>query len=107
MQTLFPDIEEIFTEDCTTSVFPDDPIPFPDKQYACVVIDPPWPIKKIQRKVRPNQVEMDYPVMSVDEIKELDIPSLLMADAWVFLWTTQKYFPVSFNILDVWGLKYR
>ncbi len=33
------------------------------------VIDPPWPMAKIKRKVRPNQAaDLDYPTMSIAEI---------------------------------------
>jgi len=36
--------------------------------YDVIVIDPPWPMEKIERDVRPNQVAFDYPTMSEDEL---------------------------------------
>lgn len=43
-----------------------DPIATPDGTYRCIVIDPPWPMKKIEREERPDQgVELDYPTMNV------------------------------------------
>jgi N6-adenosine-specific RNA methylase IME4 len=72
--------------------------------YDVIVIDPPWDIKKIERDVAPEQVDLDYPTMSLDEIKALDIPCA--EDCHVFLWTTQKFLRPSFDILEAWGLTY-
>jgi len=72
--------------------------------YDVIVIDPPWPMKKIERDVAPNQVEFDYPTMSLDEIKALEVPCA--DDCHVWLWTTQKYLPEAFDVLKSWGLKY-
>jgi N6-adenosine-specific RNA methylase IME4 len=72
--------------------------------YDVIVIDPPWPIKKIDRDVAPNQVEFEYPTMTVNEVMGLEIPA---ADGChLFLWTTQKYLPDAFKILNFWGFKY-
>ena len=38
----------------------------PDGRYGCIVIDPPWPMEKIEREVRPNQVDFEYPTGSAD-----------------------------------------
>jgi len=77
------------------------------KKYNVIVVDPPWPIKKLIRKKRPNQVEMDYKTMSLDEIRKLNIGSLASDEiCWLFLWTTQKYLFESKSILEGWGFKY-
>lgn len=72
--------------------------------YDVIVIDPPWDTKKIERDCAPTQVEFDYPVMSVEEIRDLNIPC--SDDCHVWLWTTQKFLPHAFNIINSWGLKY-
>lgn len=76
----------------------------PTGLYDVAVIDPPWPIEKIERDVRPNQVELDYPTMTLEEIKAITLP--LADDAHVWLWTTPRFLPASFEILQAWGLKY-
>lgn len=76
----------------------------PDGLYDVIVIDPPWKMKKIERNVAPEQVEMDYPTMTLEEIADLDIPSA--DDCHVFLWTTQKYLPKTFELFQKWGVKY-
>jgi len=72
--------------------------------FDVIVIDPPWPIEKIERDIAPNQVKLDYPTMTIDEIKELKIPCADNCHVW--LWTTQKYLPAAFEILELWNLKY-
>lgn len=72
--------------------------------YDVIVIDPPWEMTKINRDCRPNQVEFDYPTMPLAEIESLEIPAA--DDCHLFLWTTQKYLPISFDILDTWGFNY-
>lgn len=72
--------------------------------YDVVVIDPPWPMQKIERDERPNQSEFDYPVMTEQQITGITLPCA--EDAHVFLWTTQKFLPMAFRILETWGLKY-
>jgi len=74
------------------------------KKYDVIVIDPPWEMKKIERDVAPNQVEFDYPTMTVDEIKNIELPA--KDDCHIWLWTTQKYLPDAFQIFEHWGVKY-
>lgn len=72
--------------------------------YDVIVIDPPWPMQKIERDERPNQSEFDYPTMTEDELGALDIPAA--DDCHMWLWTTQKFMPMAFRLLDQWGFKY-
>jgi len=72
--------------------------------YDVLVIDPPWPVAKIERDQRPNQVGLDYPTMTEDEIAALTIPAA--KDCHVWLWTTQRFLPVAFRLLEGWDLKY-
>lgn len=85
----------------------ENPPELPTGTYRTVVIDPPWPMTKIPREVRPMQHGFDYPTMSVDEIAAMDIGARLNDDSFVFLWTTQKFLPSAFDILKGWGLDYR
>lgn len=78
-----------------------------DKKYDLIYADPPWPVSKILRKSRPNQVEMDYPTMSVDDIKALPVATLAMDNASLFLWTTHRFLPMSFDVMRSWGFKYQ
>ena len=76
----------------------------PEGKYRTIVIDPPWDMEKIQRDLAPNQVDFDYPTMSLDEIKDFKLPAHEECHLW--LWTTQKYLRPSFNLLDAWDFTY-
>jgi len=75
-----------------------------DGLYDVIVIDPPWPMKKIDRDVRPNQKEFDYPTMDIKEISNITIPA--GPDCHLWMWTTQKFLPDAFQILSFWGFRY-
>lgn len=75
-----------------------------EKLYDVIVLDPPWPMAKIEREVRPNQSEFDYPTMSEDELENLTVPC--SGDCHVWVWTTHRFLPMAFRLLDAWGLKY-
>lgn len=75
--------------------------------YDVVVIDPPWPMEKIERDVRPNQVAFDYPTMSEEEIAaQVETLQPFAADCHAWLWTTQRFLPMAFRLLDRWQLTY-
>ena len=88
---------------------PPDKIDAPSKIYKTLVIDPPWPIKKIERDVRPDQGQyLDYPTMTIDEIKALPISKWVdPTGAHIYLWTTHKFLPVAFEVFKEWKVKYQ
>lgn len=72
--------------------------------FDVIIMDPPWPIEKIARDVSPEQNLMPYPTMTLEEIGALKVPAA--DNCHVFVWTTQKYLPATFALLNKWGLKY-
>lgn len=77
------------------------------KKYSVIYVDPPWAVKKIIRKVRPNQVEMDYPTMTLEAIKSLPVQNIAAENSSLWLWTTHKYLPDAFDVMEQWGFKYQ
>ncbi len=75
--------------------------------YRTLVVDPPWPIEKIQRNVRPNQDFIDYETMDLDEIFGLDVPIWADDHAHLYLWTTHKHLPDALEIMSHWGFAYQ
>lgn len=76
----------------------------PDGKYDVVVIDPPWPMEKIERDCRPNQHAFDYPTMQEEELLNLKIPAA--DDCHLFLWTTHKFLPIALRLTEQWGFRY-
>ena len=73
-------------------------------KYDVIVIDPPWPMEKIERDVRPNQHGFDYPTMSEDELEAVHLPAA--DDCHLFLWTTHKFLPMAFRLTECWQFRY-
>lgn len=82
-------------------------LPLPDGQYQCLVIDPPWPIEKIERDERPNQVGLDYPTMTLEELAALPVQDLAADDCHLYLWTTHKFLPDALKLAEAWGFRYQ
>jgi len=80
----------------------------PNGGFHTIVIDPPWPVKKIVRKVRPNQkADLDYITMTIEEIEQIPVKSIASENSVIFLWTTHAFLERSFSIMRGWGFKYQ
>lgn len=77
-------------------------------KFRAIVIDPPWPVEKIQREQRPLQATwLDYQTMTLDEIEELPIPEYADAGGChVYLWVTHKFLPFGLECFHEWDVKY-
>ncbi len=64
-------------------------------------------MQKIERDVRPNQVEFDYPTMDEEELKAFPLPDFAADDCHLYLWTTQKHLPLALRLAEHWGFKYQ
>lgn len=79
--------------------------------YEVVAIDPPWAYEEKggfspeQHDQDGNRGGVDYPTMTVEQIKDIKLP--LTDDAVVFLWTTHAFLKDAFDIIETWGLTYK
>jgi N6-adenosine-specific RNA methylase IME4 len=83
------------------------------KRYSTIVVDPPWRYGKWGKASKPNyeghipkESDLPYDWMSVEEIKALPVGSLANNDCELYVWTTQKYLPDTFDVIKYWGFKY-
>jgi N6-adenosine-specific RNA methylase IME4 len=83
-----------------------EPAPVPPGRYGTIVVDPPWPMQKIERDVRPNQAGFDYPTMSEEQLAAYGVPNMAADDCHLFCWTTQKFLPMSLRLVEAWGFRY-
>lgn len=83
-------------------------------KYSTIVVDPPWTYGAwgvaSQKASMPGAgfkpTPFPYNDMSLDEIKSLPVRNLSAENCELYLWTTQKYLPVSFEVVKAWGFKY-
>ena len=88
------------------------------KRYSTIIVDPPWKYGKwgkasekaflvsgINEETN-NEIPLPYNWMSIDEIKALPIGILADENCELYLWSTQKYLPDTFEVIKAWGFKY-
>lgn len=84
----------------------------PAGTYRTIVADPPWP-QKGAGPLRGREGFLDasgaskampYALMSVAEIKALEVPAA--PDAHLYLWTTSRFLRDAFDVLEAWGFRY-
>lgn len=82
--------------------------PLPASDFRCITVDPPWPIQKITRDVRPAQGQaIDYPTLTVEEIRDLVGDVVTRQDGChVYLWTTHRFLPDAFDLFESWAVKF-
>lgn len=77
-------------------------------RYKTIVADPPWHYGSWSAPSnRKGQVyEMPYKTMTVQEICDMPVSIIADDDSQLFLWTTNKYLPNAFDVMEQWGFKY-
>jgi N6-adenosine-specific RNA methylase IME4 len=83
------------------------------KRYRTIVADPPWAYETGcvalgpgHGVLRANQ-PLPYDGMSLEAIKALPVGDLAAPDCRLFCWTTNRYLPEAFGVLEAWGFRYR
>ena len=91
------------------------PLCWPSGRFKTIVADPPWPYGKWGTaseagRYKGNQFfshrPMTYQTMTVQEIAALPVAGCAAADCDLYLWTTQKYLPDAFSVMQAWGFRY-
>lgn len=78
----------------------------PKGKYRCLVIDPPWPVQKIERDERPLQGKsLNYPTWSIERIAALTVPAV-GDGCHVYLWRPHHFYDAASDIFKAWGVEY-
>lgn len=72
--------------------------------YNIIYADPPW---QYDRKVGQGTAENHYNTMPLDDIKNLNVPSICADNAILFLWTTFPMILEGLETIKAWGFKYK
>ena len=73
--------------------------------YPVIYVDPPWRYEHSETESR--AIENQYPTMSLDEIKALDINTITTDDCIMFMWATSPKLAESLEVIAAWGFSYR
>ena len=86
-------------------------IPFPDKKYKTIYLDPPWEyINKKTGGSMSSGAEQKYSTLCLEELGDLPIKDISdKSGAVMFLWVVcpLKYDIANSNLLSAWGFEYK
>ena len=74
-------------------------------KYTVIYADPPWQYEHPISDSR--DIEEKYPTVTLEEICELDVPSIAHDDAVLYLWTPPSINEQAFKVVEAWGFSYR
>lgn len=76
------------------------------KKYNIIYCDPPWSYK--DKALAGNRGACcKYPVMNIEDIKNLPIKELSADDCLLFIWVTFPLLQEGLDTLSSWGFKYK
>lgn len=79
----------------------------PKGKWNVIYADPPWKYNDIQDTPKLGGAIKHYPTMTIKELCNLDIPSLCVDNAILFIWTTSPILEECFEVINSWGFKYK
>ena len=73
-------------------------------KYPTVYADPPWRYANVSSRAA---AENHYTTMSLEEICNEPVKSLVAEIAHLHLWTTNAFLREAFDVIDAWGFRYK
>ncbi len=80
-------------------------VPSPSR-FSTVLLDPPWTYQ--DKALAGNRgAGCKYPLLTIEHLKQLDVPNILSPDAAVFMWATMPLLQEALDLYRAWGLTYK
>jgi N6-adenosine-specific RNA methylase IME4 len=86
------------------------PVAPPVGQFSCIVVDPPWPMEKIERLKHPERTVLDYPTMTLEQMADdewVPVRQKAADDCHLYLWVTHRFLPAGLDLLERWDFRYQ
>ena len=80
-------------------------LPMGEQKFSVVYADPPWRYDFAETANR--EIENQYPTMSINEIKDMDIGSICHSEAVLYLWSPAPKLLESLSVMEAWGFEYK
>lgn len=85
---------------------------FPEGPFDIVLADPPWDYdNRVQHGGAGSDytsgAEAFYPTMTLAELEDLPVKSLLARHALIYMWTTGPQVETAMRVLRAWGAPYK
>ena len=77
------------------------------KKYQIIYADPAWKYNDKQNTKLLGGAIKHYSTMTIKEICDLDVKSIIEDNAVLFLWATSPLLEESFKVIKSWGFKYK
>ncbi|MGW0358914.1 MT-A70 family methyltransferase [Nocardia nova] len=75
----------------------------PPKRYRTIMADPPWNIDQFGGR----GASQHYPLMTVEQIKDMPVTDLAEDDASLWIWVTNGSWRAGYDVMEAWGFTYR
>lgn len=78
-----------------------------DGKFDVVLADPPWAFSQAYFGKYSLAVQYQYPTLTLDEMKKLDIKSIANKNCWLFMWSANAEIKNAIELMEAWGFKFR
>lgn len=80
------------------------------KKYQIIYADPPWKFSSRQKNTGRGNISLDdyhYPTMSLKDILNLDVKSVVDDNSVLLIWTTDAHLANCLEVIESWGFEYK